>query len=144
MIFDSELGRKYYPTEKTLLEKMQAACQNSDRIMVVREKEKICGMLWFQMKGAFGMYPYLHLIFIPDSMKENGVGRELMRYLEYYALNGEGQKIKSRIFLTAGSWNEGAIEFYDRLGYTTIGVIPSLFRKNVEERLLMKVCNRVL
>ena len=24
MIFDSELGRKYYPTEKTLLEKMQA------------------------------------------------------------------------------------------------------------------------
>ena len=144
MIFDSELGRKYYPTEKTLLEKMQAACQNSDRIMVVREKEKICGMLWFQMKGAFGMYPYLHLIFIPDSMKGNGVGRELMRYLEYYALNGEGQKIKSRIFLTAGSWNEGAIEFYDRLGYTTIGVIPSLFRKNVEERLLMKVCNRVL
>ena len=44
------------------------------------------------------MYPYLHLIFIPDSMKGNGVGRELMRYLEYYALNGEGQKIKAGYF----------------------------------------------
>ena len=111
MIFDSELGRKYYPTEKTLLEKMQAACQNSDRIMVVREKEKICGMLWFQMKGAFGMYPYLHLIFIPDSMKGNGVGRELMRYLEYYALNGEGQKIKSRIFRRQAAGMRGQSNF---------------------------------
>ena len=55
MIFDSELGRKYYPTEKTLLEKMQAACQNSDRIMVVRVKEKICGLFWVQMKGGLGL-----------------------------------------------------------------------------------------
>ena len=79
MIFDSELGRKYYPTEKTLLEKMQAACQNSDRIMVVREKEKICGMLWFQMKGAFGMYPYLHLIFIPAyEGKRRGTGADAL------------------------------------------------------------------
>ena len=37
MIFDSELGRKYYPTEKTLLEKMQGACEKSYRIMVVRD-----------------------------------------------------------------------------------------------------------
>lgn len=144
IVFASDLGRMYYPTEKTLLDKMQAAYHASDRIMVVRDKDRICGVLWFQMKGAFAMYPYLHLIFVPDSMKGKGVGRELMRYLEYYALNGEGQKIKSRIFLTAGSWNEHAIAFYDRLGYTTIGVIPSLFRKNVEERLLMKVCNRIL
>lgn len=80
MIFDSELGRKYYPTEKTLLEKMQAACQNSDRIMVVREKEKICGMLWFQMKGAFGMYPVPASYFYPGLYegKRRGTGADAL------------------------------------------------------------------
>ena len=68
MIFDSELGRKYYPTENAA-GKNAGGLSNSDRIMVVREKEKNLRHVMVSDEGAFGMYPYLHLI-LSDSMKE--------------------------------------------------------------------------
>lgn len=80
MIFDSELGRKYYPTEKTLLEKMQAACQNSDRIMVVREKEKICRHVMVSDEGGIWHVPVPASYFYPGLYegKRRGTGADAL------------------------------------------------------------------
>lgn len=142
MLFSSQLGSRYYPTEKTLKEKLGIGLASGDHILAIRSGDEIIGLLWFQMQGAFYMFPYLHMIFIKDQFQGKGLGRQVLQYFEDYVLNGEQKKIKSKVFLVVGDWNKEAIRFYEKMGYMMIGTIPELFRKRTDEHLLMKECVR--
>lgn len=142
LLFCSQLGSRYYPTEKILIGKLEEGFEKGDCILSVRSRNEIIGVLWFQMQGAFYMFPYLHMIFIKEQFQGQGLGKHVLEYFEQYVLNGERRKIKNKVFLVVGDWNKDAIRFYEKMGYQTIGTIPELFRKKTDERLLMKECVR--
>mgnify|MGYP001637802563 CR=1 FL=1 len=142
MLFCSKLGSRYYPTEKTLEKKLGEGLKEGDHILAIRSGGELIGLLWFQMQGAFYMFPYLHMIFIKEQFQGKGLGGQILRYFEDYVLNGEQKKLKNKIFLLVGDWNKGAMKFYEKMGYVMIGTIPELFRKKTDEHLLMKECKR--
>lgn len=140
MLFDSELGRKYYPTLQTLEETLTAAF-GTDLMYLLKCGGETAGFIWFQKNGAFYLYPYLHMVFVREAYRKNGCGKRLLEFFEQYALNPDGiRKLRSKVFLVVGDWNTGARQFYERIGYTEVGLLPGLFRKKVDEHLMMKEC----
>lgn len=48
IIFDTEMGKKYYPTKDYVLKELEKS-QNRDEIYVAQnEDEKVHGILWYQ------------------------------------------------------------------------------------------------
>ena len=140
MIFKDEIGKKYYPTEQIILNLLEEG-HKFDRMYVAKNGTEIIGFIWFQEKGAFYIYPYLQMIYVKKEYRKFGVGRTLLDFFENASLNGSDYtKIKNKVFLCVGEWNLNAIKFYNKAGYTEIGVLPGLFRKRVNERLYMKEC----
>ncbi|MBQ4524240.1 MAG: GNAT family N-acetyltransferase [Lachnospiraceae bacterium] len=140
MLFDSEIGKKYYPS-KAVLDGILADGYGKDLFYLIKTDEGAVGFIWFQQSGAFYMYPYLHMVFVKEEYRKSGYGRKLLQFFEEYSLNdGEKKKIKNKVFLLVGNWNQGAMAFYKRLGYTEVGVLPGLFRKRIDEHLFMKEC----
>lgn len=140
MVFASEIGRKYYPV-KSVLENLLTKGIESDRIYKMIYDGKIIGLLWFVESGAFYMYPYLHLIFVKEGYRNLGIGKQMLDYFEYCALNSsDTKKLRTKVFLVVGDWNNGAERFYKRSGYEPVGTLPKLFRKNINELLMMKEC----
>ena len=140
LLFKAEIGKKYYPTKDTLSGLLKDGYPD-DHMYTVKDEEDIVGFVWFQEKGAFYVYPYLQMIFVREDYRKTGLGKKLLDFFEEQSLNGpSGKKIKSKVFLCVGEWNEGAIRFYDRAGYREVGMLPGLFRKKVNEKLYMKEC----
>ena len=141
LLFDAEIGKKYYPT-KEILHGLLKDGYNADHMYAVKEQEDIIGFVWFQEKGAFYIYPYLQMIFVREGYRKIGLGKHLLRFFEEHSLNDStGKKIKSKVFLCVGEWNENAMKFYDQAGYKEVGVLPGLFRKKINEKLYMKECH---
>ncbi len=92
------------------------------------------GFAYYIMEGAFHAFHYLHLIAIKEEYRGKGVGKKLLEYIE-----GIVFKTGDKIFLLVGDYNPGAKIFYENLGYQYLGTIPSLYRKGIDEYLMMKV-----
>ena len=138
MLFNSEIGRKYYPTYETLYSLMEESSDN-DLFYMLLHKEEIAGFIWFQKNGAFHTFTYLHMIFVKEEYRGHGYGKKLLDYLEEASLYADGKKkLQSKVFLLVGDWNHSAINFYDHVGYTKLSTIPGLFRKRIDEQLMMK------
>lgn len=138
MLFNSEIGRKYYPTYETLYSLMEESFDN-DLFYMLFHKEEIAGFIWFQKNGAFHTFTYLHMIFVKEEYRGHGYGKKLLDYLEEASLYADGKKkLQSKVFLLVGDWNHSAINFYDHAGYTKLSTIPGLFRKRIDEHLMMK------
>ena len=66
IIFESELGRRYYPTRNLLKNKIEQSYLE-DSIYLAKDKGDSVGVLWYQRKGMFCQYPYLHIIVLTES-----------------------------------------------------------------------------
>lgn len=138
MLFNSEIGKKYYPTYETLYSLMEESF-DSDLFYMLFHKEDIAGFIWFQKNGAFHTFTYLHMLFVKEAYRGLGYGKNLLNYLEEASLySGDRKKLQSKVFLLVGDWNHAAINFYDHAGYKKLSTIPGLFRKKINEQLMMK------
>ena len=63
-----------------------------------------------------------------------GIGKKLIEFIEAKLF-----ETRDKIFLLVGDYNPGAKIFYEKLGYKQVGTIPSLYRKGIDEYLMMKV-----
>lgn len=141
-LFASKIGRKYYPTLETLLTLMERSFDD-DQFYILYDHTEMAGFIWFQTKGAFHTFTYLHMIYVKKEYRQKGYGKTLLEFLEKAALCPEGKnKLQSKIFLVVGEWNQSAIQFYTNEGYITLSTIPGLFRKKIDEHLMMKECFR--
>ncbi len=143
MLFDSELGRRYYPTMNSLLKKMEQSF-DQDCIAVLQSGSETAGLIWYRREGAFHTYPYLHMICVRPEWQRRGLGRMLLEYMENDVLQYDSRKFRTKIFLTAGTWNKAALRFYEQAGYHAVCTIPGLYRKKIDETLMMKECSRGL
>jgi ribosomal protein S18 acetylase RimI-like enzyme len=86
--------------------------------IVVSEEEtgETLGGLW---AGTSFSHLHVHLLYLPESLRGTGLGRELMRKAEEEAIHRG----------CTGAWLDTfsfqALGFYERLGYTVFGVIDS-------------------
>lgn len=133
---DTEIGRAYYPSEKLIKFKLMQGL-NEDCFFVAKSENGIMGFIWFNLHGAFASYPYLHLIVVSKSYRNQGVGKALLEYFEEYSLQAL-KSVATKTFLVVADFNESAFSFYIQNGYEKIGEISGLFRPNITERFMQK------
>ena len=78
LIFGTALGRGYYPTEEFLRRELERGISEDDCFLATDDGEAV-GVVWFQRRGAFRSFPYLHLIVVREarSMYEKRGYREV-------------------------------------------------------------------
>ena len=138
VLFTTNLGKKYYPTEAVAQSQIAKGIEENS-FYFANYGEKCVGYVWFQLKGAFFMYPYLHQIVVRHNLQGRGYGKVLLAFYEQQALHNDGSvRLRTKSFLTVESSNEMAIRMYTNFNYKKVGEIPGLFRKNCQEQLMMK------
>lgn len=132
LLTDSELGKVYF-LQKNPYRMLSRALADQEIFVAKSGEEQCIGFLWVEVNGTFGKYPYLHMLVVDRKFQGQGIGKQLMVYLEEVISTGY-----SKIFLLVGDFNRGAREFYSKLGYQSIGLLPDFYIPGVNEYLLMK------
>jgi Acetyltransferases len=130
---DSELGKVYFEKEGSAKNAVLEGL-NSPSFYVALEKDQCVGFMYYIPEGAFHSFPYLHLIAVKAECRGKGVGKEMLEFLEDMVF-----KTRDKIFLVVADFNPDGKRFYEKMGYRQVGVIPDLYRKGVNEYLMMKV-----
>lgn len=139
VIFDSDLGKKYYPSLRTLEAKVEKGIQE-DEVYLAYQNDECVGLIWYQENGIFHEFPFLHMIVVKSSVRGKGIGTLLMNFFEERALYKEGKKgLRTKVFLLVADFNEVAKKMYQSRGYEIIGEVPGLFRKRIAETLMYKI-----
>ena len=120
-IENSALGKSYFQSEESRKNAVMEGIDSGNLYVVLCDGE-CAGFAYFILEGAFHAYHYLHLIAIREEYRGKGIGRT-----------------SGKLFLLVGDYNPGAKVFYEKLGYKFVGTIPSLYRKGINEYLMMKV-----
>lgn len=146
ILYTQELGMRYYPSRKLLREALIKGCNNSEVFIkkIITKSgggfgHKILGIIWYQQEGMFHSFPYLHMIAVRNDCRNQGVGAELLQFLEDDVLKNGKNKIRTKVFLTVGDFNQNAEVFYRNRGYIELYKFEDLFRKGITESLLMKI-----
>jgi len=107
---------------------------DSGEVFVAVDPQNHClGFIRVALRGAFCRFPYLMLIAVNEACRGQGVGNRLLSFFEEIGF-GEAD----RIFLLVSHFNTGARRLYELLGYKSVGVLPDLVIKGVDEILMMK------
>lgn len=132
-LHDSALGRAYFPA-MTAADAAVREFVGSDGFLVADDEEgRFVGFACVLPRGAFHSFPYLHLLVVDPQRRSKGDGSRFMDLLERRLFS-----TRPMIFLVVASFNDAALRFYERRGYRQVGVIPSLYRSGVDERLLFR------
>ncbi len=129
----SEIGSVYFTEEDKVIRVLNEGISRGEIFVAIDEDDKCLGFIWFTLNGAFQRCPYLHIIAIKEEYRNCGVGKKLLQYFEEIS-----SKTSSNLFLVVGEFNQRAKKLYQRLGYNDIGVIPNLYKKGINEHLMMK------
>lgn len=96
------------------------------------ERGQLLGFSWVMPKGAFGRSAYLRLLAIHPDHHRCGLGLALMRHNEQLTLSPNG------LCLLVTSTNTAARQFYERLDYQQVGLLPSYVKPGIDECLYLK------
>jgi ribosomal protein S18 acetylase RimI-like enzyme len=129
---NSTLCTSYFQSEESRKNAVMEGI-NRGTLYVVLCSGDCAGFAYFIPEGAFHAYPYLHLIAIKEEYRGKGLGKKLLEFIEDMLF-----KTRDKLFLLVGDYNPDAKIFYEKLGYTYLGTIPSLYRKGIDEYLMMK------
>lgn len=91
------------------------------------------------MEGMFHSFPYLHMIAVKEDCRGQGIGTELMDFFERDVLENGKNHMRTKIFLTVADFNPGAEALYTQRGYSPICTLKGLFRRQVTEKVMMKI-----
>ena len=130
---NSELCDSYFQTEESRINAVTEGIQSGNLYIALCDGE-CAGFAYFIPEGAFHAYHYLHIISINEKYRGKGIGKRLLEFVENILF-----KTKDKIFLLVGKYNPNTKVFYEKLGYKYVGTIPSLYRKGIDEYLMMKV-----
>lgn len=140
IIFDSELGQRYYPRMSILENNVLNGIENNEIFIAYSDAEKCVGIVWYQHNGIFHEFPFLHMIVVDSEVRGQGFGNKLMDFFEERVLyRGSKKVLRNKAFLLVADFNNIAKQMYKDRGYIEIGKVPNLFRKGIEETLMMKI-----
>lgn len=131
---NSELGRIYFSEAGSADRALQEGFSKEEIYVAVNETSDCLGFIWFQLKGAFHSFAYLHIIAVREAFRGMGVGKKLLSHFEKTAAGSS-----SKLFLVVADFNPKARKLYESIGYREVGLLPDLYRTNINEHLMMKV-----
>ena len=89
----------------------------------------------------FRSFPYLHMIVVRSDQQHIGIGRKLLQAFEQDCLRLLGA-LRTRAYLLVADFNDRAFEIYRKNGYEVVNHFDGLFRRNVNECLMVKVITK--
>jgi diamine N-acetyltransferase len=78
--------------------------------------------------------PYLELLALLPQAQNQGIGSSIIAWFETAAIQREARNL----WVCASSFNERALRFYERHGFTTAAMLPALVANGCDEILLRK------
>jgi ribosomal protein S18 acetylase RimI-like enzyme len=115
------------------LDTCRLVCRNVDYLMFVGKRgETRCGFTLLHPRGVVGS-PYLATIAVDDAFRGQGVGTELIEFVEDYF-----RPHARHMFLCVSSFNPRAKALYERLGYRQVGELVDYLIDGASEHLMHK------
>lgn len=134
LLNSTELGEKYFANDVDRIRRVIQNEQAKAQVSILRNDDHILiGTLVHDEHGAFGKYPYIHMIAVAPGFQSHGIGRHMLGLYEKERI-AAGEKL----FLLVAEWNERAKRLYERIGYKELGRIDGFYIKNQVEILMMK------
>lgn len=133
IICESILGQKYGYKDEKIKNMMIDLIEKEENIYTAIVDEDVVGLVWYDLKGAFSISPYLRLIIVDKKSKGMKVGTSLIDFYEEQC-----RKTNKQYFLLVSDFNVEAIKFYEKRGYEKIGLIPSFVKKEINEIIMIK------
>jgi len=132
-LIKSELGKTYFYKIGSARKALEEGF-SKEEIYVAIDKNKNCvGFVWFSLSGIFYSFPYLHIIAVKEENRNQGIGKELIKYFENICFEDD-----DKVFLVVADFNMDAKRLYEKIGYTEVGSIPGLFKAGITEHIMMK------
>jgi GNAT superfamily N-acetyltransferase len=127
------LMQRYGRTEAKLAADLTAALHAGDRLVVEEDAGTARGLLWYLPAGTFAMGGYLKLIALFPGSTGKGIGKGLLAEFEAGVA-----RAGKHAFLLVSDFNKDAQRFYEREGYSKVGVMPKLVLPDVDELVYWK------
>ena len=141
MLAESRLGTVYYPNRRMITDALEKAIVQDSFLVAADQADQPVGFIWFQARGMFRSFPYLHMIVVRSDRQHTGIGRKLMQAFEQDCLRLLGA-LRTRAYLLVADFNERAFDIYRKNGYEVVNHFDGLFRRNVNECLMVKVITK--
>ena len=100
-------------------------------VYILRSGEVIAGFIILQTGGTFS--GYIQTICIGEDQRGKGLGTRLIEFCEKRTL-----EFSPNIFICVSSFNKGAYELYQRLGFRLVGRLENFVIQGFDELLLRK------
>lgn len=134
LINKSDLGSVYFNNDKSKIEKIISKEIDLQNVVIgVNGNSEFIAVLNYNLKGAFDMHPYIHILAISNEHRGKSYGSQMMHYFESFIVPEY-----KKIFLLVGNWNSKAETFYTKLGYRRLCEIEGFYSENVTEVLMVK------
>ncbi len=134
VINSTEIGEKYFTND---VDRIRSVIQNEQkklRVSILRNEDNtLIGTLVHYELGAFGKYPYIHMIAVAPAFQNQGFGKKMLGLYEKERIEA-GEKL----FLLVAEWNERAKKLYESIGYKELGRIDGFYITDQVEILMMK------
>jgi ribosomal protein S18 acetylase RimI-like enzyme len=115
------------------LDTCRLVCRNLDYLMFVAKRgEARCGFALLHPRGVVGS-PYLATIAVDDAYRSQGIGTELIEFVEDYF-----RPHARHMFLCVSSFNPRAKALYERVGYRQVGELVDYLIDGASEHLMHK------
>lgn len=132
-LVNSELGKRYFSGKGSARKALEEGFAKDQIYVAIDNNQNCLGFIWYIINGIFHSYPYLHIISVKAKSRKNGIGRKLLKFFEDNCF-----KDYTKLFLVVADFNPEAKRLYEEIGYVEVGVIPSLYRRGIDEHLMMK------
>ncbi|SHJ12681.1 Ribosomal protein S18 acetylase RimI [Clostridium cavendishii DSM 21758] len=132
-LVNSELGIRYFSEKESARNALKEGFAKKEIYIAMDGDQNCKGFIWFILDGIFHSFPYLHIIAVNKESRNQGIGKELLKFFEDRCF-----KDYSKLFLVVADFNPEAKILYEKIGYVQVGEIPSLYRHGITEYLMMK------
>lgn len=91
-------------------------CSNKDKRILIafKDSEPVAYALAYIVEGFDGDYGYLDELFVLEKERSQGIGKLLLSQIIEWAASKQGTKLALNVF----QWNQSAIRFYERSGFS--------------------------
>lgn len=135
-LIKSELGKTYFYKIDSARKALEEGFSKEEIYVAIDENKNCVGFVWFSLRGIFYSFPFLHIIAVKEENRNQGIGKELIKYFENICFEDD-----DKVFLVVADFNTDAKRLYENIGYIEVGAIPGLFKTGITEHVMMKKRN---
>lgn len=131
---DSALYDHYFTDGERLPTLLREGIDKGELYVALDSKGEAVGAMWIDLKGFFGLFPYLSLLGVRKDRRGMGVGHTLLQVFEGVA----GSLGYDKVSLLVGQYNPRAKALYQSLGYRKAGYLENAIKPGVNENIMVK------